>query len=457
MDEAETPNASFPETFTQINVPETGLLIESNPNAESLLKASFSESQLKNNTTSIKNSENTRSNPPVSCPQCGSDRVWRDAKRYTRFGDEIQRWLCRDCGRRFSDPKDVEKAWSTLERSKRAERVESKSLKSGDDIVTSSQICVTETKNLATEPKTIQVPCRKEVDLKSAIIDFLWHLKKENRSEDTIKAYGYSLQALANRGVDLFNPESFLEKMPLQTDWTQIRKYNLTKAYKSFLNANNIKATLPKYHVTRPMPYIPPEQLLDKLIASCNGQMSVFLQTLKETGARPGEALKLEWNDLDVEGKKLNISHPEKGCNPRLRPISANLLNLLLSLPRKSKTFFNYKSKSYAGNSFRRMRARAIAKLGNSELRKIDFYTFRYWKATMEYRRLKDFGAVMVLLGHKSLRYVLLYAQLSQYYESGDGYVCKEARTRQEAKQLIEDGFEYIMDKESVSLFRKLK
>jgi hypothetical protein len=60
----------------------------------------------------------------------------------------------------------------------------------------------------------------------------------------------------------------------------------------------------------------------------------------------------------------------------------------------------------------------------------LDFYTFRYWRATMEYRRLHDFGAVMVLLGHKLLRYVLLYAQPSQNYEYGEGYVCKEARTR---------------------------
>jgi len=97
------------------------------------------------------------------------------------------------------------------------------------------------------------------------------------------------------------------------------------------------------------------------------------------------------------------------------------------------------------------MRARAIAKLGNQELRKIDFYTFRYWRATMEYRRLHDFGAVMVLLGHKSLRYVLLYAQLTQNYEGNDGYV------RKEAKVLIEEGFEYVMDKDGVSLFRKLK
>jgi len=75
----------------------------------------------------------------------------------------------------------------------------------------------------------------------------------------------------------------------------------------------------------------------------------------------------------------------------------------------------------------------------------------------MEYRRLHDFGAVMVLLGHKSLRYVLLYAQLSNSYESFDGYVCKEARTRMEAKVLIEEGFESVMDKDGVSLFRKLK
>jgi hypothetical protein len=103
------------------------------------------------------------------------------------------------------------------------------------------------------------------------------------------------------------------------------------------------------------------------------------------------------------------------------------------------------------------MRQRAIWKLGNPELKKIDFYTFRYWRATMEYRRLHDFGAVMILLGHKSLKYVLLYAQLSDAYDPNGGYVCKEAFTRAEAKQFIEDGFEYVMEKEGVSLFRKLK
>ncbi len=65
--------------------------------------------------------------------------------------------------------------------------------------------------------------------------------------------------------------------------------------------------------------------------------------------------------------------------------------------------------------------------------------------------------SVVVLLGHKSLRYVLLYAQLSEVYNVDKGYVCKEAQNRQEAMRLIEQGFEYIMDKDGVSLFRKVK
>jgi hypothetical protein len=34
------------------------------------------------------------------------------------------------------------------------------------------------------------------------------------------------------------------------------------------------------------------------------------------------------------------------------------------------------------------------------------------------------------LLGHKSLKYVLLYVQLSETFFGDQGYVCKEAFTR---------------------------
>src|ERR1700690_1647782 len=86
-------------------------------------------------------------NPP--CPKCGSTKLWRDAKRFTVYGDEIQRWLCRDCDFRFSDPEDVKKSWSRREKEARTQL--SNEIKMATDLVSTHQIGVTETKNLVAE------------------------------------------------------------------------------------------------------------------------------------------------------------------------------------------------------------------------------------------------------------------------------------------------------------------
>ena len=40
----------------------------------------------------------------LQCPECGSKRIWKAGLRYST-SEEIQRYICRDCGFRFSDPK----------------------------------------------------------------------------------------------------------------------------------------------------------------------------------------------------------------------------------------------------------------------------------------------------------------------------------------------------------------
>jgi hypothetical protein len=73
----------------------------------------------------------------------------------------------------------------------------------------------------------------------------------------------------------------------------------------------------------------------------------------------------------------------------------------------------------------------------------------------MEYHKTKDILHIMIMLGHKSLRYVLIYTQLVDVKD--DGYTCRTARTIQEATKLIEGGFEYVTEMEGVKLFRKRK
>ncbi len=409
------------------------------------------------NQSSLKYSEAKQANNSAStsslnlCPKCSSKKLWRDGNRYSLFGDKIQRWLCRECGLRFSDPQDVQKAHNTIER---IETIEAKSLKSWGDKVTTRQICVSETKNLVAEQQIVEVPRRNEVDIKGKIVEYMWRLKREAYHEETIAAYGYKLEILVKRGANLFDPESVKKVIADQSTWNPDVKNNAVKAYRLFINFEGIQAILPKYKGPKKLPFIPAEEEIDQLIAGCGHQMATFLQLLKETAARY-EAFNLKWIDLDIRNSTVTIT-PEKGSNPRIFKISSSLLTMLLTFPRTSQQIFTYKSKYYAGKTFRKMRQRIAHKLGNPRLLKIHFHTLRHWKATDEYRKTRDILHVMQLLGHRSINNTLIYIQLSNVGQ-GDDYVCKVAKTLQEATQLIEGGYEYVTDMDGYKLFRKRK
>jgi integrase len=106
-------------------------------------------------------------------------------------------------------------------------------------------------------------------------------------------------------------------------------------------------------------------------------------------------------------------------------------------------------------NNFNAQRKRSAKKLGNLRLLKIHFHTLRHWKATTEYYETKDIIHVMKLLGHKNIANTLIYTQLIEF--EGDEYYSAIASSVDEAKKLIESGFEYICNHENVMLFRKRK
>src|SRR3990170_3588604 len=43
--------------------------------------------------------------PKLKCPQCASERLYKDGMRYLSDGESVQRWLCRECCYRFSKPR----------------------------------------------------------------------------------------------------------------------------------------------------------------------------------------------------------------------------------------------------------------------------------------------------------------------------------------------------------------
>jgi integrase len=72
--------------------------------------------------------------------------------------------------------------------------------------------------------------------------------------------------------------------------------------------------------------------------------MAAFCFTLQATAARPIEALRIEWADIDKPHRRIMINHPAKGGNCRSIPVSETLIDLLLSLPNDGDKVFTYKN-----------------------------------------------------------------------------------------------------------------
>jgi len=136
-----------------------------------------------------------------------------------------------------------------------------------------------------TELKTVSGESQKTA--KGKQIEFAWYLKKENYSVDTMRTYNGSLRNLIEGGADITNPNSVKEAL---MKYGEARKHTIIAAYTLFLKMQGLLWNPPLCQVTRQLPFIPTERELDDLIAGCGKKMSAFLQTLKETAMRLGEA-----------------------------------------------------------------------------------------------------------------------------------------------------------------------
>lgn len=429
------------------------------------------------------------------CPECGSVKNWKDGVRSTKDG-EVQRYLCRSCGYRFSEPNvkvnvstqslkslNPEPNFFDTDITKRnfpvKERLNSLSFQRREDVAShisskgtivekvlntfgdynrERQVCVSEreAKNLSqqnTRQKQAAGATKLDVaTIKGKIIEYSFWLLKQGYAESTIKGRTKLLKRLSKLRADLYDPESVKEVIAKQ-EWSVGRKANAVDAYTSFLQMHGAKWEPPIYKKIRKIPFIPTETEIDQLIAGCNKRMSTFLQLLKETGMRCGEACQLKWTDIDLVNNSARVT-PEKGSNARILKISNKLIDMLNGLPKHSLKLFGANSDAMR-KSFQLQRKRITAKLKNSRLLQISFHTFRHWKATMEYHKTRDILHVMQMLGHRNIQNTLIYTQLVDFQD--DEYVARVAGSEKEVCQLIEAGFEYVCDHNGNKIFRKRK
>lgn len=426
----------------------------------------------------------------VVCPQCGSQRLYRDGLRRLSDGLEIQRWLCRDCGYRFSERNVKSNVAGKLGKTLHSgpdhfqsgiikndlsvkEASNDFSLFLGKDVTSHDvstvekglnsfsfynrkhQVCVSnkEAKNLyhATETKTVAGD--RKIDTATAkglLLQYALWLQKEGYGENC--RYRSCIRMLINSGADLFNPENVKEVIAKKS-WKNGTKMQTVYAYTALVKMLKIEWDPPKYRQEEAFPFIPDEKEIDALIlGSRSKRMAAYLQTLKETMADPSEALRLRW--IDINGNVIMINKPVKGHHPRPIQVSNNLISMLNSLPKTSERIFSTTYTNMARN-YRSMRKLIARKLNNPRILKITFVTFRHWGATMTYHQTRNILLVKKLLGHKKIENTMKYTQLIQFKDTE--YDVTSATTVEEAKTVLAAGFEYVTEKNGIMLFRKPK
>jgi len=297
-----------------------------------------------------------------------------------------------------------------------------------------------------------------EAGIKGKLVEFLWHLKKQGYAEDTVKTRLKLLKRLVRLGADIFDPES-VKKVLAEQSWKANSKFQVVVAYDNFLEMAGIRWEPPNYRRVSNLPFVPTETEINQLIAGVGPKLGTFLQLLKETGARFSEAFHLEQADFDLENRTVNIT-PKKGSNPRILPISHELVSMLSKLPKGSVKVFGDTSPRTLRVNLWKSRKRIAQKLSNPRFDKITFHSLRHWKATMEYHQTKDIIDVKKVLGHRNIQNTMTYIDIEQAVFNShdhDQFTVKVAETVEEACELVEVGFEYVTDVDQKKLFRKRK
>jgi integrase len=406
------------------------------------------------------------------CPQCGSTLLYKDGLRYLTDGSTIQRYLCRKCSYRFSESR-----FNCSYKSQYVQKIQRLILNSAKALTINRQgsreafpgKAPTSLSKLVKTLVEVEKPQSEkwaagateksvETETRQNLIEFAWWMKKQGYADETIRCNVSALKILKIRGADLHSPESVKEVIAKQK-WSANRRKNVINAYTLFLKMHGLTWEKPKCTLEQKIPFIPTEQEINSLIAGSSKKLAAFLQLLKETAMRAGEAVRLEWTDIDFERRIITLNKPEKRSNPRMWKVSNELIAMLKNLPKINQKVFGDATYNTFKQTFQRTRKRLAYTLQNPRLEKITLHTFRHWKATMLYHQTKDPYYVKQFLGHKTLKNTEIYITVAKtiFGEYSDEFTVKVASKPEEIKALLETGFEYVCEKDGLMFFRKRK
>jgi len=291
----------------------------------------------------------------------------------------------------------------------------------------------------------------------STILNVLISLENNGRAKSTIEST-HRILTYISKHANLNNPEQ-IKQFIANHQCSNAYKKNMCLAYNRYCQYYQIQWEMPKYKPQQHPIKIPTKRKLEMIIANSGRKMATKLKLSLETGLRPIELCNLKVRDIDLEQRKV---YPTTAKNGRARTlkISIALQHMLadyisIAQLEQHDKLFNTTARGYS-KMYRVTRNKLAKKLHEPSLCNIRLYDFRHYFATMLYHKTRDILYVMRQMGHKNIENTLIYTQLIDYEEDQE-WTCKTASTVKEAKDLIENGFEYTTEMNGTKLFRKRK
>ncbi len=368
-----------------------------------------------------------RSKPRVqipACPEChNSKRVCRAGSRFTAEGVKLQRFLCKDCNIRFSEPNPFK-------------------LSETNNTHQLSVILQDAKKLVDPQLETNVVETKAKIPDQGEIVNFLWHLKKQGYSDATIKTRVKILKLMNKQGVNLLDPEAVKLFIAQRESWGNGHKQIAVHAYDGLAEMLAIKWNPPYYQNDKSLPFVPTKKEVADLIAGTSKKISASAYAISETGFRIGELWRCKWTDLDEEKNSLKCV-AEKHGNPREIKIPSRLVSVLLALPKINQYIFGNTNLNSHRWRFDQQKTALAKKLQNPRLKQIKFHSLRHFKATQEYAMTRNILHVKELLGHRNINSTLVYTHLVPFDEEAEAYYHATAKNDKEAGELYDQGYHY--------------
>jgi integrase len=281
----------------------------------------------------------------------------------------------------------------------------------------------------------------------------LW-MQRNAYEDSTVHKVGKLLRHL-QRNCNVADPEAvklYVSKKKCGNG----HKENLIEAYAIYIRSERLTWNQPFYTRYDKKRRAPKEELIDFLINHARLEMRLKLSMSKDLGQRPIELTWLTIGDIDLSTGLVSLTGAKHtvGRDGKLKPRTLELLKIWMQNRKMTNAskIYNGKSSNFSAN-YRHYRNRIAEEYNKPELKQVQLYDFRRFKASKEYHLTGKLLLVKEILGHKDTRSTERY--ISLFDEKNITWIPVVAETDEEIKQAIQEDCVLVCQANGRTYFKK--